>query len=148
VSARRAAGAVVRSDSKGMRGGWLERGAWIAAAVLLLAGGWRAASRPNPYAPGAPLPRVEDRRDHRFRDLTYVQAQKLLDSLLRAADRAPDAHQRAVALARAAALQHERGYPESADTAAREAVRIAPNDPEVRRLLASPLDLRELQQSP
>jgi hypothetical protein len=140
-------------DSKSVPGGkrspqrWTELVSWAAVTLLLLGGGWRAAIRPNPYAPGAPLPTVEDRRDHRFRNLTYAQAQRLLDGLMRAADRAPDAHQRALALAHAASLQHERGYQEFADRAAREAVRIAGDDSEVRRLLATPLDLRGLPQN-
>ena len=147
MSADRAIDSEVARGSAGIPRRWIEPVTWAVAVLVLLAGGWRAVSRPDPYAPGSRLPTVEDRRDHRFRNLTYAQAQRLLVGLMHAADQAPNAHHRAVALARAAALQHERGYQEFADDAAREAVRIAGADPEVHRLLAEPLDLQALKEN-
>lgn len=117
---------------------------WGLAALLLVTGVVRLGLLPNPYAPGTAAP-VEDRRQYRFRDLTWSQTQRLYESLVAAAERAPDAVTRARYLARVAALQHERGMDEPAQAAAREAMRFAPQDAETRRLIASPLDLKSLR---
>jgi hypothetical protein len=113
---------------------------WAVALLLLAAAGYRASRLPDPYAAGASVGRVEDRREHRFRDLTYTETQRLFEKLLATATRAPDAATRGRALARIAALQRERGLEEAAQAAATEALRFAPHDPEVQRLLQSPLD--------
>ena len=116
---------------------------WALAAILMLTAVVRLGMLPDPYAVGATVP-VEDRRQYRFRALTWSQTQRLFESLVAAAERAPDAVTRARYLARVAALQHERGMDEPAQAAAREALRFAPNDAETRRLIASPLDLKAL----
>ena len=128
---------------------------WALAAILMLTAVVRLGMLPDPYAVGAAgavgavravgaaVP-VEDRRQYRFRALTWSQTQRVFESLVAAAERAPDDVTRARYLARVAALQHERGMDEPAQAAAREALRFAPNDPETRRLIASPLDLQAL----
>jgi hypothetical protein len=103
---------------------------------------WQARRLPDAYVDGAPLGAVEDRREHHFRNLGYAETQELFQRLLRSATDAPDPAARARALARIAALQRERGLVEAADAAAREALRFAPGEPEVRRLLSTPLDLQ------
>ena len=120
-----------------------ERIVWALATILMLAAVARLDLLPDPYAVGATVP-VEDRRQYRFRALTWSQTQRLFESLVAAAERAPDDVTRARYLARVAALQHERGMDEPAQAAAREALRFAPNDAETRRLIASPLDLNAL----
>lgn len=120
-----------------------ERIVWGLAALLIGASWARIAMLPDPYAAGARSP-IEDRRQYRFRDLDWSQTQRLFESLVQAAERAPDDLTRARYLARVAALQHERGMDEAAQAAAREALRFAPNDAETRRLIASPLDLKTL----
>jgi len=117
---------------------------WIVAGLLILVAGWRAVRLPDPYRPGQPLGAIEDRREYHFRDLGYAETQRLLQQLLGSVARASDPRERARGLARVAALQHERGLSEPAEAAARDALRLAPDDPEVRRILASPLDLRTL----
>ena len=114
---------------------------WGLALALLLAAGWRATQLANPYRAGAPVGPIEDRREHHFRNLTQSQTQRLFDSLLLAATQASGPAIRARYLARIAALQRERGLGEAAEAAAREALRAAPNDPEVRRILSAPLEL-------
>lgn len=109
--------------------------------ALVVASAWRAARLPDPYRTDAPVGAVEDRREHRFRDLTWSETQRLLQGLLETASRASDAPSRARALAQVASLQRERRLAESAEAAAREALRLSPTDPEVRRLLATPLEL-------
>lgn len=121
-----------------------ERVVWGLAALLLLAAVARIVRLPDPYVAGAGSP-VEDRRQYAFRDLTWSQTQRLFESLVGAAERAPDNITRARFLARVAALQHERGMDEPAQAAAREALRFAPQDAETRRLIAAPLDLKSLQ---
>lgn len=121
-----------------------ERIVWGLAALLVVASVIRIGLLPNPYAPGVASP-VEDRRQYRFRDLSWSQTQRLFESLVASAERAPDNVTRARYLARVAALQHERGLDEPAQAAAREAMRFAPQDAETRRLIASPLDLKSLQ---
>lgn len=86
---------------------------------------------------------VEDRRQHHFRDWTYTRTETLAASFLEQAGRAGTDAERALALARLAALQRERGLHERAEAAAREALRLAGGDAEVRRVLAAPLDLRD-----
>jgi len=113
---------------------------WCVAVLLVLAAGWRAVHLPDPYRPGQPPGVIDDRREYHFRDLGYGATQHLLQQLLGAVARAHDPRARAIALARVAALQHERGLSEPAQAAARDALRLAPDDPEVRRILASPLD--------
>ena len=120
-----------------------ERIVWGVAVLLALAAVARLGMLPDPYAAGTAVP-VEDRRQYRFRDFSWSQTQRLFESLLAAAERAPDDVTRARYLARVAALQHERGMDEPAQVAAREALRLAPNDAETRRLIASPLDLQAL----
>jgi len=117
------------------------RATWALAILLLAGAGWRARALPDPYRAGAALGAVDDRREHRFRDLTYTQTQRLFDRLLQEATRAQDPAARARGLARIAALQRERGLTEAADAAAGEALRTAPDDPEVRRILSAPLVL-------
>lgn len=117
---------------------------WGLAALLLLAAVARIVRLPDPYVAGAAAP-VEDRRQYAFRDLTWSQTQRLFESLVASAERAPDNLTRARFLARVAALQHERGMDEPAQAAAREALRFAPQDAETRRLIAAPLDLKSLQ---
>jgi hypothetical protein len=117
---------------------------WVVAGLLVVVAGWRAVRLPDPYRPGQPLGVIEDRREYHFRDLGYAETQRLLQQLLGSAARASDPRARALELARIAALQHERGLSEPAEAAARDALRLAPDDPEVRRILASPLDLRTL----
>jgi hypothetical protein len=116
--------------------------AWVLALALVAASVWRAASLGDPYRSGVRVGTVEDRREHRFRDLTWSETQHLLKDLLESASRAPDAAARARALARLAALQQERGLAANAAAAAHEALRLAPEDPEVRRLLTTPLEFR------
>jgi hypothetical protein len=118
-----------------------ERGLWIVAALLLAAAFWRLGRLPDPYADGSKTVPVEDRRQHRFRDLGWSQTEQLFRSLVTSAEQAPDPVTRARFLARAAALQQERGLGDAAQAAAREALRFAPNDAETRRLLSAPLDL-------
>ena len=115
--------------------------AWMVAILLLIAAGWRVRALPDPYRDGAPLGAVDDRREYRFRDLTYTQTQRLFDRLLQEATHASDPVARGRSLARIASLQRERGLTEAADAAAAEALHTAPNDPEVRRLLSAPLQL-------
>jgi hypothetical protein len=114
---------------------------WALAVVLLVATGWRAAARPDAYRAGAALGAIEDRREHRFRDLSWSAAQQLFDFYLQAAERAPDPLTRARNLARLAALQRERGFDAGAQAAAAEALRLGGNDAETRRILANPLEL-------
>jgi hypothetical protein len=119
----------------------VQRLVWVVALGLLLLVAWRVRAQPDVYAAGAAIGPVEDRREHHFRNLTQSQTQQLFDRLLQSATAARDASSRGRALARIAALQHERGLDEAAQAAAREALRAAPNDPEVRRLLETPLEM-------
>ena len=118
---------------------------WIAAGLLASVACWRAISGPNVYADGAVSGPIEDRRLHRFRNATYTQTQRWFETLLERAGRASDPTTRARALAALASLQRERGMMNQAAAAAEQAQRLAPTDPEVRRLLSQPIDLRELQ---
>lgn len=118
-----------------------ERLAWVLAALLIVGAGARLAVRADPYRAGAPLGAIEDRREHRFRDLSWSSAERLAGGLLAAAERAPDGQSRARLLARFAALQRERGFDAVAQAAAAEARRLGGDDPETRRLLASPFEL-------
>lgn len=121
---------------------------WSLAALLVLSAGWRARALPDLSREGAAVGAIEDRREHHFRNLTYSQTQRLFERLLQAAERAPDSATRARDLARIAALQHERGLIEAAEAAAGEALRFAPDDPQVRRLLSTRLDLDALEREP
>jgi len=115
---------------------------WAAACLMSGIAAARAARGPNPYAAGAAAGAIEDRRLHRFRNATYTETQRLFDTLLQRAGQAHDVVTRARALAALAALQRERAMQNQATAAAQEAQRLAPADPEVRRLLSQPLDLR------
>jgi hypothetical protein len=121
------------------------RALWALAALLVVVCAWRLARLPDPSQPAASLGTLEDRREHRFRDLGFGETQRLLEALLRRAEATPEPRARALLLARLAALQRERGLDESAQAAAREALRLAGSDPEVQRLLQAPLDLRDLR---
>jgi hypothetical protein len=118
-----------------------QRIVWSLALLLVVATAWMAARRPDPYRAGAPLGALEDRREHHFRDLGWSSTQRLFEGLLDAAGRAPAGVERARILARVAALQHERGIEEGARAAAAEAMRLGGDDPEVRRLLGTPLEI-------
>ena len=118
---------------------------WIAAALLAGVACWRAVAGPDAYADGAVSGPIEDRRLHRFRNATYTETQHWFETLLERAGRAGDPTTRARALAALASLQRERGMMNQATAAAEQAQRLAPADPEVRRLLSQPIDLRELQ---
>ena len=113
---------------------------WGLAALLVAWTAVRVARSPDPYSAGAATV-IEDRREHRFRDYTWAQAEQVLHTLAREAEAAPDAVTRARALARIASLQHERGFVAQADAAAREAMRLAPTDAEARRMMTTPLTL-------
>lgn len=111
---------------------------WGLALALVAAAIVRVASTPDPYRVGAPIV-IEDRREHRFRNATWSEAEALLQRIAREVETATDAQTRARALARIASLQQERGYSAQADYAAREALRLAPTDPTVRQLLNTPV---------
>ncbi|UCE02598.1 MAG: hypothetical protein JSW67_15405 [Candidatus Latescibacterota bacterium] len=122
----------------------LIRALWLATFVVLAAAGWRLARIEWTYrSPSAPL-RIEDRREHRFRDLTWSQAEAVLNRLLRQAYAAREPRERALALARVASLQRERGLDAAANAAAREALQLSRNDPEVRAILTRTLRSEEL----
>ncbi len=114
---------------------------WFVTVLLLATAGWRAARLPDPYRDGAPVGAVEDRREYRFRNLTYSQTNRILEHLIETAANARDRQARARQLARVAAIQHERGIAEAADYATREALRYATDPAEVRRILTTPFDL-------
>ena len=118
---------------------------WAVIAAWALAVGWRlqTVSWRHPSGTRTP-PAVDDRRQHHFRHLTYTQTQRLVDGLLRSAYAAPSPRERALALARVAVVQRERGLLEAAAAAAREAMQMAPNDADVRATLAAPLRLEDL----
>lgn len=111
---------------------------------LVLLAGWRLQAVSWQHDSASPLA-IEDRREHRFRNLTYTQTQRLLDGLLRRAYAATTPKERALALARVAALQQERGLREAAEAAAREALQLSRSDPEVRALLSNPLRLEDIE---
>jgi hypothetical protein len=122
----------------------LIRALWITTLVVLAAAGWRLAQVEWSYrSTSAPL-RIEDRREHRFRNLTWSQAEAVLNHLLRQAYAAREPHDRALALARVASLQRERGLDAAANAAAREALQLSRNDPEVRAILTRTLRSEEL----
>jgi hypothetical protein len=123
----------------------VERIVWAVAVLLVAASLWRLRAAADPYRPQAPLTALDDRREYHFRNLTFAATRGLFDRLLQEAARAPDPATRARYLARVAALQRERGMSEAAETAAREALRTAPGDVEVQRLLSVPLDLQNLR---
>ena len=83
------------------------------------------------YLPGSAPPRVEDRRSHRFRNFKYSQADRMLRHLVRQAEAAQNPRDRAIALARVATLQQERGFLESAQRAGQEALQLTERDPQV-----------------
>lgn len=119
---------------------------WIVAAALVVLAVVRPHGLPDPYAPGAATGTIEDRRQHHFRNWSYARTQELAASLLEEARRATSDRTRALALARLATLQRERGFQAQAEAAAREALRLAGSDPEVRRVVSQPLDVREILQ--
>ncbi len=121
---------------------------WLAAAALAAATAWRLTQVSWQYQTTAPALHVEDRREHRFRDLTHTQTQRLLDGLLRRAWNAKVPRERALELARVAALQRERGLADAAAAAEREALQLGGNDPAVRFVLAQPLRLEDLATKP
>lgn len=120
----------------------LERLVWVLAVLLLAGAGARLVVRPDPYRAGAPLGAVEDRRLHRFRDLSWSQTERLASSVLLAAERAPDRLTRARLLAQFASLQRERGFEAASRAAAAEALRLGGHDAETQRLLASPFEVK------
>jgi len=120
------------------------RWAWGLVAVLALLVGWRLHTVPWRHLAGSPAPAVEDRRQHHFRNLTYTQTQRLVEGLLRNAYAASTPRERALALARVAVVQRERGLDEAAAAAAREATQLAGGDADVRSILAGPLRLEDI----
>jgi len=124
------------------------RWVWLLVLGLALLAGWRLEAVSWQHQAGASPVAIEDRREHRFRNLTYSQTEHLLDALLRRAYAATTAKERALALARVATLQRERGLQEAAEAAAREALQLSRNDPEVRALLSSPLRLEDIEPLP
>ena len=121
---------------------------WGLAAVLLVVSGWRIASRTWADLPAAPTSPVEDRRAYRFRDLTYADTVGILRVWLTQAYRPGPPRQRGVAMARVAAMQHERGLDAEAKAAAEEALRLSGDDPTVRAVLARPLSPEDLSPVP
>ncbi len=121
---------------------------WLLVLGLALLAGWRLEAVSWQHDSEASPVAIEDRREHRFRNLTYSQTQHLLDALLRRAYAATTPKERALALARVATLQRERGLQEAAEAAAREALQLSRSDPEVRALLSSPLRLEEIEPRP
>ena len=126
------------------RARWL----WLLVLGLALLAGWRLQAVPWQHRAETSPVVIEDRRERRFRDFTYSQTQRLLDGLLRRAYAAATPRERALALARVAALQRERGLREAAAAAAREALQLGGSDPAVRALLSGPLRLEELEPRP
>ena len=124
------------------------RWVWLLVLGLALLAGWRLESVSWQHQAGASPVAIEDRREHRFRNLTYSQTEHLLDALLRRAYAATTAKERALALARVATLQRERGLQEAAEAAAREALQLSRSDPEVRALLSGPLRLEDIEPRP
>ena len=114
---------------------------WAVLAVLAVVVGWRLQVVTYRHLSESPAPVVEDRRQHHFRNLTYTQTQRLVETLLRSAYIAATPRDRALALARVAAVQRERGLDEAAAAAAREAMSLSGDDPAVRAILAAPLRL-------
>lgn len=115
---------------------------WILALALVGVALARTSAVEWSYLPTSPAPRVEDRRAHRFRDFTYGQSERLLRQLLRQAQAAPTPRERALALARVATLQRERGFRESARAAGEEALQLAGNDAQMRAEVRSILSQR------
>lgn len=121
---------------------------WLAACICTGIAAARAVDRSKPDAAGAPVGVIEDRRLHHFRNATYTETQRWFNLLLERAGRATDSVTRARALAALSSLQRERGMQNQATAAAEQALRLAPTDPEVQRLLAQPLDVRALDLAP
>lgn len=121
---------------------------WVTACVFAGIAAARAVRGPDPYGAGVAAGRIEDRRLHPFRDATYSETQRLFETLLQRASQATDVVTRARALAALSALQRERGMENQALAAAEQAQRLAPTDPEVRRWLTQPIDLRALGLEP
>jgi len=121
---------------------------WGAAALALGAALVRTLRVERSYLPGSPPPRVEDRRAHHFRNFTYSQTERMLRHLVRQANGASTPRDRALALARVAALQQERGFLEPARAAGQEALQLTATDPEmqaeVRSILTQPLRLEDV----
>ena len=132
----------------GRRGSLAVRVLWLVALLIAAATAWRLAKVARPQAAEAAPIAVEDRREHHFRNLTLTQTQRLLDTLLRRAWNAKEPHERALELARVAAVQRERGLVEAAAAAEREALQLAGNDPAVRAALSQPLRLDALAPKP
>jgi DNA-binding phage protein len=123
------------------------RDAWVWGVVTVLALGVGARlialSAPQP-----PAPAVEDRRQHHFRTFTYSQTERLVTGLLHQAYQARTPRERALALARVAAVQRERGLDEAATAAAREALQQSGGDPAIRTILSNPLRLEDITPRP
>ncbi len=121
---------------------------WCIAAAVFVVAAVRAVRVEWTYLPGSPPPRVEDRREHRFRNFTYSQAERMLRYLVRQAQSAATPRERALALARVAAMQQERGFLDSARSAGEEALQLSATDPalhsEVRGILTNPLRLDDI----
>lgn len=121
---------------------------WCVAAAVFVVAVVRSVRVEWRHLPGSPPPRVEDRREHRFRNFTYSQAERMLRYLVRQAQSAQTPRDRAIALARVAAMQQERGLIEPARSAGEEALQLSANDPalrsEVRGILTKPLRLEDI----
>ena len=121
---------------------------WGLAAALLVLSGWKVTSRTWADLPAAPTSPIEDRRAYRFRDLTYGETVGILRDWLTQAYRPGPPRLRGVAMARVAAMQHERGLDAEAKAAAEEALRLAGDDPIVRAVLTRPLSPEDLAPVP
>lgn len=121
---------------------------WGIAAVLIAVALARALRVEWAHLPAAAPPRIEDRRQHRFRSFTFTQAERMLRHLVRQSRAARTPRDRALALARIAALQQERGFLDEARTAGEEALQLAARDThmqaEVRGILTQPLRLEDV----
>lgn len=121
---------------------------WGIAAVLIAVALVRALRVEWAHLPDAGPPRVEDRRQHRFRSFTFTQAERMLRHLVRQSRAARTPRERALTLARIAALQQERGFLDEARAAGEQALQLAARDAqmqaEVRGILTQPLRLEDV----
>ena len=117
---------------------------WAVVVILAVFVGWRLQQLSWRPLPASLAPAVEDRRQHHFRNFTYSQTERLVEGLLRHAYIAPTPRERALALARVAVVQRERGMDEAAAAAAREAMQLGGGDAAIRAILASPLRLDDI----
>ncbi len=121
---------------------------WAIAAVLFATALTLALRVEWSFLPDTTPPRIEDRRANRFRNFTYSQTERMLRHLMRQARAASTPQDRAVYLARVAALQQERGFRDSALAAGEEALQLTANDAqlqaEIRSILTRPLRLDDV----